>query len=149
MTHDPQSLMRFGRAFSIATQMFQTRMNALLAPHDLTMAQFGVMNHLAQMGEKGQEISQIARAVEVNQPAVTKMVQKFDRLGWIVTHGAGRGRRVALSEAGFGALGRITQTLGPDYGRVLAAWESPDLAAFSDHLERLIDVYEAQSAQER
>ena len=143
MTHDPQTMIRFARALAITSQLYQTRMNALLAPHDLTIAQFGLLNHLAHGPSDGEPIADIARAVEVNQPAVTKIVQKFDRLGWLHITGSGRGRRVRLNDTGFGALGRVHESLGPDYGRLLGSWTPGDLDAFSGYLERLAQGYDA------
>lgn len=132
-------IVRLARALSITTQLYQSRMSQLLAPHDLTVAQFGVLNHLSRQGEEGQSVGEIAAAVEVNQPAVTKMVQKFDRLGWL----ARTGRRLRLSAAGQAALGAVQRDLGPDFGRAFAGWSDEEQGTLTALLERLARHYDA------
>ncbi|MGH1368841.1 MAG: MarR family winged helix-turn-helix transcriptional regulator [Maritimibacter sp.] len=136
-------LERFARALSMTTQLYNSRMGILLGKHDLTPAQFGVLNHIARRGAQGQSTAEIARAVEVNQPAVTKMLQKFERLGWITWQGQGRGRRVALSQNGGAALGQIIATLGPDHGAQLAGWTEAEILELTQGLERMAGWYDA------
>lgn len=138
----PPPLPRLGRALSVATQLYQSRMTSLLARHDLTPAQFGVLNHLARL-QSGQSTAELARAVEVNQPAVTKILQKFERLGWVITDGSGRGRRFRMSPSGGAALAGMTQALGPDFAAAFADWTDDDMTALSEALERMARWYDA------
>jgi DNA-binding MarR family transcriptional regulator len=62
----------------IFTQLHSSRLHQLLAEFELNVSQFGILNHLARHQNAPQRITEIARAVEVNQPAVTKTIARFE-----------------------------------------------------------------------
>jgi hypothetical protein len=55
------------------TQSYNTRLAQLLRSHDVTYPQYAVLDHIMRNGTKAETISQISDAVEVLQPAVTKI----------------------------------------------------------------------------
>jgi DNA-binding MarR family transcriptional regulator len=63
------------------TQSYNTRLAQLLRRHDVTYPQYAVLDHIMRSGTKAETISQISDAVEVLQPAVTKIVRKFSDRG--------------------------------------------------------------------
>lgn len=134
---------RFARALSMTENLHGARMAKTLSKHDLTVQQFWVLNHIARQGREGQSIASIARAVEVNQPAVTKMVQKFERLGWVESRGNGRGRSIALTQTGGQMIGQVVATLAPDTAASLAGFSDAEIAQLTDGLERLAAWYDA------
>ena len=80
-----EKYVKLGTALSINTQLFSTRMGQMLDRFGLTEAQFSVLNHLARRMPEGQSVTAIAAAVEVKQPAVSKMVTKFEGMFLEVT----------------------------------------------------------------
>ena len=69
---------------AIVTQLYTARMNSLLAASGMTLAQFSILHHLANPRlAGGSRISDIASAVEVGQPAVTKTIAKFQIRGLV------------------------------------------------------------------
>jgi len=64
------------------TQSYNTRLAQLLRSHDVTYPQYAVLDHIMRNGTKAETISQISDAVEVLQPAVTKIARKFSK-PWI------------------------------------------------------------------
>ncbi len=97
---------------SVMGQLFTTRMDQRLQALDLTVAQYGILNHIARvqadgLAGAGLRISDIAAAVEVQQPAVTKAVTKFENMGLVSTavdRDDKRTRLVLLTDKGFGLL---------------------------------------------
>ena len=59
------------------TQSYNTRLAQLLRSHDVTYLQYAVLDHIMRNRSKAETISQISDAVEVLQPAVTKIVRNF------------------------------------------------------------------------
>jgi DNA-binding MarR family transcriptional regulator len=55
------------------TQSYNTRLAQFLRSHDVTYPQYAVLDHIMRNGTKAETISQISDAVEVLQPAVTKI----------------------------------------------------------------------------
>ena len=126
---------------SIVSQLYTTRMNALLAPHDLTLAQFGILHHIVRPENSGgSRISDIAAAVEVGQPAVTKAIAKFRTLGLVVldeSPGDKRSRIVRPTPLANQRLTEIRKSIGPDLGQMFGAMDQADFAIFAKSLKRL------------
>lgn len=126
----------FLRQMSVAAQLHQTRMAQLLGQHDLTVAQLGVLSHLANVAAPGQSLARVAEAVEVNQPAVTKMVQKFDRMGWLARdeNAPRRGRMLRLSPAGYQVLGMVQGAMAPQFRGALEGLSDADIRRLTQGL---------------
>jgi len=134
---------------SIVSQLFSNKMNKLLEPHDLTLVQFSVFNHLfrQEIGERqnghivnGSRISDIAAAVEAMQPAVTKIVTKFEQRGWVTILTSDkdkRTRRVIISKSGAEKLIEIQKSIGPQLGAVFMALEPDELKTFIGSLKKI------------
>lgn len=144
MDRPPQDIEKFvklGTALGITTQLFSTRMGASLDRFGLTEAQFSVLNHLARRVPEGQSVTAIAAAVEVKQPAVSKMVAKFEGLGWArfeATQSDARSKQVFLTEAGHAHLQEVQRALLPDYVAMLEGWSDEEISALTAQLFRLV-----------
>ena len=73
---DSQVRGEVGFFLAITSQLYQSRLHALVATHDLSYSQFSLLNHLVGAGTP-QSISAISNAMEINQPGVTKVVQRL------------------------------------------------------------------------
>ena len=73
--------MQLSNELGRTTQSYNTRLAQLLRRHDVTYPQYAVLEHIMRSGTKAETISQISDAVEVLQPAVTKIVRKFSDRG--------------------------------------------------------------------
>ena len=126
---------------SIVSKLFNTRMGVLLAPHGLTPAQFSILHHLTRQRLDGNHsISSIAAAVEVEQPAVTKTLSKFQILGLvqIAAHPTDkRAKLVTAMPAAHKLLGVIYQDIGPDLFTVFNSLDATDIEAFAEQLKLL------------
>lgn len=126
---------------SIVSKLFNARMGVLLAPHGLTPGQFSILHHVTrQRISGGHSISQIASAVEVEQPAVTKTIAKFQNMGLVQlsAHPTDRRSKVvrAMPEADR-LLGQIYQSIGPDLATVFNSLNGTDVDGFAAQLEAL------------
>jgi DNA-binding MarR family transcriptional regulator len=116
-------------------------MQLLLEPHGLTPGQFSVLHHiLRQSPEKGCRISDIAAAVEVEQPAVTKTIAKFQNMGLvdIVVSATDKRAKLVTAKPDAGALlGQIYQDIGPDLLAVFNSIGADDIEQFTALLKQL------------
>lgn len=125
---------------SIASKLFNTRMGVLLAPHDLTQSQFSILHHITRKGPEGGRISQMAAAVEVEQPAVTKAVAKFQNMGLVEIDAHPTDKRSKIVRATPRAdrlLETIYRDMGPDLYQVFGSLGDTDIAAFAQQLKTL------------
>ena len=85
-------------------------------------------------------MSEIVAAVEVEQPAVTKTLAKFQNMGLIEMEASTTDKRAKLlkakSEAGQ-LLGKIYQDIGPELFQVFNALETSEIEQFIQQLKTL------------
>ena len=126
---------------SIVSQLFGNRMGVLLEPHGLTLGQFSILHHVVrQPSDRLHRVSDIAAAVEVGQPAVTKALAKFQVMGLVELEASAKDKRSKFVKATPSAsqlLGRIYQDIGPDLGQTFAAVDGEAMAVFLEQLKKL------------
>lgn len=126
---------------SIVSQLFTTRMNTLLKPHGLTLGQFSILHHIArQRLPGGNRVSDIAAAVEVRQPAVTKALQKFQAMGLVeldVSQTDKRATHVRPRPEAADLLETIHKDIGPDLFETFGSLGDEDAAQLAELLKRL------------
>lgn len=126
---------------SIVSKLFGTRMGVLLEPHNLTQGQFSILHHITrQRIAGGSRVSEIAAAVEVEQPAVTKTLAKFQNMGLVeivASKTDKRSKLVSATPAADQLLGAIYQDIGPDLHTVFSALDDDAIAIFAQQLKQL------------
>ena len=126
---------------SIVSQLYGTRMDALLEPHGLTLGQFSILHHLLrQRSRGGSRISDIAAAVEVGQPAVTKALAKFRNLRLVDVAENPTDRRsriVTVRPEAVALLDNIHKDIGPELFRTFSAIDADEIERFSKALKQL------------
>jgi DNA-binding MarR family transcriptional regulator len=143
-------IMELVTRFGIASQLYTGAIERRLAPHGLTFAQLSVLSHMARVGKGGAEalrVTQIAQAVEVNQPAVTKMLTKFEGAGWVAFQSSANDRRAraaSITPAGLAHLAQVRQSLFPELGQFLATWAPEERERLIQDLQRLGSFLESQ-----
>lgn len=134
-----EKIAKFAKWLSVTTQLFSSRMEKNLEKYELTQAQFSMLNHLSRKTEALQKISDIARAVEAKQPAVTKTVRKFEALGWVTITGNPKDQRiryVTLTDEGRAHLARVQRALAPDILTSLQNWKEDEIDRAANDLQR-------------
>lgn len=126
---------------SIVSKLFGTRMGRLLDPHGLTQGQFSILHHITrQRLPGGMRVSDIAAAVEVEQPAVTKTLAKFQNMGLVeITSDAKdkRAKAVVATPAAGALLGAIYADIGPDLMQVFQSVDPDEVETLAHHLKQL------------
>ncbi len=136
----PDQLVKFATQMSITTQLFESRMNKLFSRSGLTDSQFALLNHLARHQDKNESVSDLTNALELNQPAITKIVQKLSKSGLVETRKDeqdSRKKYVSITPAGYQAIGSVMKDLGPDIIQWFEAWSADELEQFSSDLKKL------------
>lgn len=95
-----------------ATRLYRSRAGAMLGPMGLHAGQEGVLNALAL--SDGQAMSELAGALGVQPPTVTKMVARLSAQGYVerrASEADGRQARVFLTKAGTALLESLDNLL--------------------------------------
>ena len=110
-------------------------MTILLEPHSLTLGQFGILHHIVrQRSRGGSRISDIAAAVEVGQPAVTKALAKFRNMELVDFADSPTDKRlkfVTARDETTALLERIHKDVGPDLFRTFSAIDVDEFERFA------------------
>jgi DNA-binding MarR family transcriptional regulator len=126
---------------AIVSQLYTTRMNKLLAEHGMTLPQFSILHHVANPRMRGgTRISDIANAVEVGQPAVTKTIAKFQSMGLvdlIEDTRDKRARHIQPLPKAMETVSQIRRAMGPDLFSAFAAIDENSFEAFATGLKQL------------
>ncbi len=124
----------------ICAQLIGTRGRHLLAAADLPPPQFVMLNHFSHHPEREQRVADIAAAFEVNQPAVTKTLQKLVAKGFMEVRAGERDKRERyhkVTPAGLAAHAKARALFGPDLATVFDGWSEVELAELNRLLDKL------------
>ena len=124
----------------IINQLATTRLNRVLGEIDLPMAQFSLLAHYSNNPERGWTVTELARVMEVNQPAMTKTTQRLLKKGYLKMIQEKADKRVKsfyVTENGLKVLLSAWDKLGPDITRIAQEWNSEDLKTLESLLEKL------------
>jgi len=124
----------------ICAQLAGTRGRRLLADADLPPAQFVILNHFSHHPERERRVADIAGAFEVNQPAITKTLQKLVAKGFLAVRPGDDDRRARwhrVTPQGLAAHARARDRFGPDLATIFQDWSPAELADFNRLLDKL------------
>lgn len=122
----------------ILAQLSANRFQRVL-PHDLTIAQFSLLNHCMRLGD-GWTPARLAAAFQVTRGTMTSTLQKLEAKGFIrldADAGDGRSKRVFLTDAGRAARDMSLAALTPELTDLPAILTPEDVAAILPVLKRL------------
>jgi len=132
------------RGLLIVNQLVVTRLSRALQPTPLTLTYVSVLSHLHRLPD-GASVSQIANAMEVNQPAVSKTLKALDELGAVaIERDADDARRlhVRMTPRGRELLEQAEQAMHPAATAIFRDHSSGELARFVRELEALASTIE-------
>jgi DNA-binding MarR family transcriptional regulator len=124
----------------IINQLATTRINRILKLQDLPMAQFVLLQHFSHQPNREWTVTQLANALEVNQPAMTKTTQRLLKKGFLEMKVIATDKRIkqfSITDAGSSVLNSAWGKLGPEIGQLFSAWDPSDLSILQELLERL------------
>ncbi len=124
----------------IINQLATTRINRILKLLDLPMAQFVLLQHFSHQVNQEWTVTQLAKALEVNQPAMTKTTQRLLKkrfLKMTVSPVDKRIKQFSITDTGSSVLNSSWEQLLPEIGQLLSLWDPNDLSLLQELLERL------------
>lgn len=127
------------RELAIGYQLLATRLNRELRSLGLTLTSVSLLSHLA-WSTKAQSVGEIAAAMEVNQPAVSKTLRSLvDRDAVKMEAAATDSRRheVTITAEGVSLLHRAHGAMHPQATAAFAEMPDASLLALSDTLQQL------------
>ena len=138
------------RGLLIVNQLVVTRLSRALQPTPLTLTYVSVLSHLHRLPD-GASVSQIANAMEVNQPAVSKTLKTLVERGAVTMQAApddARRRAVALTTLGGELIGQAMHAMHPDATIAFAGLDDARLHQLVDLLGEVRATLDAARGDE-
>lgn len=128
-----------GIGLGVVSQLFQARVAEVLGPAGATYTQLSVLSHLVRHAGH-HSIGDLAAAMQINQPGITKVVRRLEEDGLVavVGHPDDRRRRLAaVTEEGIERFGELMGLLTEELSAWFDDWDEADLRGFADFISRL------------
>lgn len=132
------ALFRFFNEIGIIAQLSGHAIERVL-PHELKMAHFSVLNHLARLGGEP-SLVEIARAMQVTKGAMTNTIARLEQRGFVAVTPDSRDRRskrVRLTEAGLEARDNAVASVAPELLELAKNVSAPDMIEALPLLEKV------------
>ncbi len=139
MSNRSRNLGQLVKAIHIAEQNLTLRINRALAPLALNRSQLSVLACFSNQPNRNQTVSSLVSAVELNQPAVTKIVGYLIGQGWLVHQldpNDARRRSLTITPAGLGIVIAAYKTLTPIVDGVFEALVDDEIVQLTRLLNR-------------
>jgi DNA-binding MarR family transcriptional regulator len=140
ITEPPDRRFRLLNWIGIIAQLQETLGARLLAPLDLSMSEFVLLNHLGYRADAPRTVTQIARARQQPQPGVSKQLARLEAKGLIASTphpDDQRARLVRLTPAGVAAHRQARDILTEMARAPFADWTDADLERVFERLDGL------------
>lgn len=115
MSQRDPDLSAFFTDIAIIDQLIDALRSRRLPP-GLSLAGFGVMNHMVRTGHETTSPAALARALQVTRGAITGVLHKLEAEGFVTLEpdpDDGRGKKVRITPAGFAARQAAIDALEP------------------------------------
>ena len=124
----------------IISQLYTTRMNKLLSKYGFTLSQISVLSHCSRDGGQSWTVSSLAEVMEINQPGITKIVQKLIDKGFLTvvkSEADSRKKYLQITAQGLDKLQAVYKEMEPDIDAWFDEWDFDAMKQFKSHLDTL------------
>ena len=124
----------------IVEQLARTKANRTLAELGLPWPQFVLLNHFSHRPDEGKMVTEVARAMQQNQPGISKTVKAMVESGILEVVADDRDRRVKrlfLTPQGRATHAEALARLAPMVADSFAGWSTEEMAEAFQALDRL------------
>ncbi|MES0370964.1 MAG: MarR family transcriptional regulator [Mariprofundaceae bacterium] len=140
MSSRSRNLGQIVQGIHIAQQNLSMLINRTLDPMGLNMSRLTVLAHFSNQPNRCQTITSITHAVDMNQPAVTKIVSYLISKGWLSTQSDSadaRKKLLKISSEGLGLVIKAYGKLTPEIDQVFASLSDQQVGELKQGLKEL------------
>ncbi|WP_262415424.1 MarR family winged helix-turn-helix transcriptional regulator [Vibrio sp. SCSIO 43132] len=127
-------------SLGIINQLTDSWLGKALAPLGLNQSQFNLLNHFSHQPDREQTISQLAQVMQMNQPGITKVVNKLFDMGLVdirKDEQDGRKKWVRINEKGLAKVQSAFSSFLPMMNECFDDWTEDDMSQMLSHSNKL------------
>ncbi|MFT5113648.1 MAG: DNA-binding MarR family transcriptional regulator [Parasphingorhabdus sp.] len=136
-----QTEVRMTVLLGIIQQLLTTRQNRLFANRNLSLSQFGLLNHFTHTPEQSWTITELVEVMEMNQPGITKIATVLLDKGLLKSmadKADKRKRYLSITQKGMALCEDTFKSLLPEISDIFGEWHNQELEGFHTQLEKLM-----------
>lgn len=140
LTEKQQSSINVLISLGIINQLTDAWLSKALTPHGINQSQFNLLNHFSHNPDKEWTISQLADVMQMNQPGITKVVNKLSEFGLIdirKDEQDGRKKWLKINQRGLDKVQSAFFSFLPTIDKCFEQWSEPQLQEMLEHSQRL------------
>ncbi len=125
----------------IIQQLMNTRQYRLFADRELSLSQFGLLNHFTHEPDRSWTVTDLVEVMEMNQPGITKIVTVLLDKGLLQSKPDEVDRRkryLTITQQGLALCEDTFKSLLPEISQVFSEWDEKSLNQFHLQLEKLM-----------
>lgn len=141
-----QTHVRMTVLLGIIQQLMTTRQNHHFEGKELTLSQFGLLNHFTHQPGKYWTVTDLADVMEMNQPGITKIVTMLVNKKLLLSTPDEldkRKRYLKITTKGLVLCRDTFKSLLPEISAVFGEWDDNSLKQFHQQLEKLMTWLDA------
>jgi DNA-binding MarR family transcriptional regulator len=141
-----QTQVRMTVLLGIIQQLMTTRQNRQFEGKELTLSQFGLLNHFTHEPDKSWTVTDLVDVMEMNQPGITKIVTMLvnkNLLSSTPDELDKRKRYLNITHKGLALCDDTFKSLLPEISNVFGEWDDDSLKQFHQQLEKLMGWLDA------
>lgn len=140
LTEKQQNSFKLLISLGIINQLTDAWLSKALTPHGINQSQFNLLNHFSRHPDKEQTISQLAEVMQMNQPGITKVVNKLSEMDLIeIRKDAHDGRKkwISINQQGLNKVQSAFFSFLPTVDQCFEQWDDRQLEEMLEHSQRL------------
>lgn len=141
-TEKQQTSIKIMITLGIINQLTDSWLNKALAPIGINQSQFNLLNHFSHQPEREQTISQLAQVMQMNQPGITKVINKLAKDGLIEIRKDetdGRKKWIKINSAGLDKVQLAFMSFMPTIEACFKNWDNDEMQQMLKHSNKLKD----------
>ncbi|WP_070969107.1 MarR family winged helix-turn-helix transcriptional regulator [Vibrio sonorensis] len=114
----------------IVHQLTDDWLDKALIPHGITRSQLNVLSHFSHQPDRAQTISELASVMQMNQPGITKVINKLldmDLVSAEKDKHDGRKKWISITEQGLLKLQQAFTSFEPELFSCFEEWDSEEI----------------------
>ncbi|MGF1769591.1 MarR family winged helix-turn-helix transcriptional regulator [Enterovibrio makurazakiensis] len=127
-------------SLGIVHQLTDAWLSKALEPCGLNQSQFNLLNHFSHQPEREQTISQLAQVMQMNQPGLTKVVNKLADQGLVDVRKDdedGRKKWIKINANGLARVQSAFNSFLPNIDQCFDQWDDDEMRQMLQHTDKL------------
>lgn len=128
------------KSLEIINQLSTSKITKALQPLNLSYSQFSLLNHFSNNPEQEATVSQLANSMQMNQPGITKIVNKLTEMDLVDIRKDSQDARkkwIKINQMGLEKLSQAQSDVMNDITDCFTHWELDELEDMLQHASKL------------